>query len=315
MAHIPNNPLKIAIVQQPSIYLDLEASISLAYQYIKEAHQEDAQLIVFGETWFCGYPAWLDYVPGVALWDHPPTKAIYARMLQNGISLDSKAFQDLCSFARDFNMHIIAGVNETVSKGYGNGSLFNSLLFIDQQGNLVNHHRKLMPTYTEKLLYATGDGNGLKTVSTPFGNLGGLICWEHWMPLTRQALHLENEHLHIAVWPAVKELHQLASKHYAFEGRCFVVAAGQILKVKDLPQELELPKHLSDNPEQYLLNGGSSVIGPDSAYILEPQFDSEGIFYVDIEDWQQNLRERITLDVSGHYSRPDIFNFEVDKSR
>lgn len=117
----------------------------------------------------------------------------------------------------------------------GHGSLCNSLLLYNPEGVLVNHHRKLMPTYTEKLLYTTGDAAGLRMISTDFGRLGGLICWEHWMPLTRQAMLEEREDLHLAVWPAVNELHQLASRHYAFEGRCYVVAAGQILRVRDIP--------------------------------------------------------------------------------
>lgn len=315
MINFPNRPLKLAIVQQPPAYLDLASSLELAAQYIKEAKAEDAELIVFGETWFCGYPAWIDHIPSIALWNYTPTKEIYAQMLKNGIEIGGAGFKTLAALAKQHSMYIVAGVNEVVSKGYGNGTLFNSLLFFDKQGQLVNHHRKLMPTYTEKLLYGTGDGQGLKTISTDFGPLGGLICWEHWMPLSRQAMHLENEFIHIAVWPAVIELHQLASRHYAFEGRCFVVAAGQVLRVKDLPSQLPLPDHLKNNPNKFLLNGGSSVIAPNNAYILEPQYDQEALIFVSIENWEEVLKERITLDVSGHYARPDVFEFGVNRKR
>ena len=315
MTNLPDSPLTIAIVQLPAAYLDLQRSLELAEEYVQQAKANNAGLIVFGETWFCGYPAWIDHVPSIALWDYPPTKEIYASMLRNSIEVQGASGRFLANLAKKYQIMLVAGVNEVVSKGFGNGSIFNSLLFYGADGSLLNHHRKLMPTFTEKLLYGIGDGQGLKTVDTPFGQLGGLICWEHWMPLSRQALHMQNEHIHIAVWPAVKDLHQMASRHYAFEGRCFVIAAGQVLKVKDLPDILPLPTHLKDNPELYLLNGGSSVIGPDGAYILEPQFDKEEILYVTIADWDSILRERMTLDVSGHYYRPDVFDFKVSDKR
>lgn len=312
---IPNSPLTVAIVQLPAAYLKLEASLALAEKYVQQANSKGAGLIVFGETWFCGYPAWIDHLPSIALWDYPPTKELYALMLKNSIEVDGESGSFLANLARKYQISIVAGVNEVVSKGYGNGSLFNSLLFWGPDGSLLNHHRKLMPTYTEKLLYGLGDGHGLKAVDMPFGRLGGLICWEHWMPLSRQSLHMQNEHLHIAVWPAVKELHQMASRHYAFEGRCVVIAAGQVLKVKDLPEVLPLPEHLKDQADRYLLNGGSSVIGPDGAYLLEPQFNKEELLLVTIDDWESILRERMTMDVSGHYYRPDVFNFEVNDER
>lgn len=315
MKKIPESPLTLAIVQLPAAYLDLDRSLDLAAQYVQLAKAEGAGLIVFGETWFCGYPAWIDHLPDIALWDYPPTKEVYAQMLQNGIEVDGPSGRFLADLARDHRIMLVAGVNEVVSTGYGSGSLFNSLVFYDEEGRLINHHRKLMPTFTEKLLYAIGDGHGLQTMDTKIGRLGGLICWEHWMPLSRQALHMGNEHLHIAVWPAVKELHQMASRHYAFEGRCYVIAAGQVLKVKHLPDVLPLPGHLEKEPDKYLLNGGSSVIGPDGAYLLEPQFDKEELLFVTIEDWPGILRERMTLDVSGHYSRPDVFDLEINRKR
>ncbi|MEL7122603.1 MAG: carbon-nitrogen hydrolase family protein [Bacteroidota bacterium] len=307
--------LKIAIVQHSPSFLNLDESIAKAEQYIEEAAKNEAGLIVFGETWFCGYPAWIDYVPEIALWGYEPTQELYVKMLKNGLCVEEAPFRHLCSLAKKHNAMLIAGANEVVKQGYGNGTIFNSLFFINQEGVLVNHHRKLMPTFTEKLLYGTGDGHGLKTMSSKYGNIGGLICWEHWMPLTRQSLHLENETIHVAVWPAVKEVHQLASRNYAFEGRCYVIAAGQILKVSDLPDILTLPKELKKNPDKYVLNGGSCVIAPNADFILEPQFDIEDIIYVTIDDWEAVLREKITLDVSGHYSRPDVFQMKVNKQR
>ena len=306
--------LTIAIIQASPAYLDLTKSLEKMEQYIKDAAKQGAALIVFGETWLCGYPSWLDHCPNIALWDHEPTKDVFLKMLRSGVAVPSKTTELIGKWAKQYGLTIMVGVNEVVPKGKGNGTIYNSLLLFDPNGHLVNHHRKLMPTYTEKMLYGHGDGQGLKTVDTGFGEIGGLICWEHWMPLSRQALHNEKEVIHVAVWPCVFERHQIASRHYAFEGRCFVIAAGQILRVKDLPKELTLPEHLKNKPEHFLLNGGSCVIAPDGNYILAPQFDVEDILICEIKDLDQAYKERMTLDVTGHYQRLDVFDFEVKKT-
>lgn len=307
--------LRLAIVQQKPVYLDLSASMQKAVSILQEAAQAGAELVVFGETWFCGYPAWIDYLPNIALWGHQATEMVFAEMLDNGLEVPGKETQILCQMAADLGLYIVLGCNERLTEGAGQGTIYNSLLIISNRGVIVVHHRKLMPTYTEKLLYGSGDGHGLQTADTDFGKLGGLICWEHWMPLTRQTMHLAGEHLHIALWPAVNDLHQLASRHYAFESQSFVVAVGQILQVKDLPKQFELPADLAQTPDRYLLNGGSAVIGPDSNYLLEPQFDREELLIYEISDLAAAKRGRLKLDVSGHYNRPDVFNLEVDKKR
>lgn len=309
------NNLRLAIVQQKPVYLDLSASMQKAVVTLQEAAQAGAELVVFGETWLCGYPAWIDYLPNIALWGHQATEIVFAEMLDNGLEVPGKETTLLCQIAADLKLHIVLGCNERVTSGAGQGTIYNTLLIISDQGEIVVHHRKLMPTYTEKLLYGSGDGHGLKTVDTPFGKLGGLICWEHWMPLSRQSMHVAGEHIHIALWPAVKDLHQLASRHYAFEGQCFVVAVGQILQVKDLPKQFDLPKQLAQAPDRYLLNGGSAVIGPDSQYLMEPQFDQEALLIFEIKDLAAAKRGRLKIDVSGHYNRPDVFNLEVNKKR
>jgi predicted amidohydrolase len=206
------------------------------------------------------------------------------------------------------------GINEKVSAGIGNGTIYNSLLTWNEKGELANHHRKLMPTHTERLLYGQGDGAGLQAVETSFGRIGGLICWEHWMPLTRQTMHNSGEHIHVAVWPNVHEMLQIATRAYAFEGRCFAVGVGQIMRVKDIPLELNLPDELKDKPEHLLLNGGSCIVGPDGQYILAPQFDIEGIFTAEV-DLNRCAEERLALDVTGHYQRHDVFELTVNKKR
>jgi predicted amidohydrolase len=307
--------ISIAIVQHKPAFLDLETSLQRIEQFATEAAANGAELVAFGETWLCGYPSWLDYAPEMGLWDHEPTKQVFQRMHESGVEVPGPVTRRLGALARQKRVLIGIGVNEVVRKGAHHGTIFNAFLLFDQSGELVVHHRKLIPTYTEKLLYGTGDGHGLRAAHTPFGNIGGLICWEHWMPLTRQAMHLAGEHIHLALWPKVHEMHQVASRHYAFEGRCFVIAIGQILQVKDMPNELRMPDELAHQPEYFLLNGGSCVVAPSGQYLLEPQFDREAILYVDIPDLMQTYRERMTLDVTGHYNRNDVFSFDVNKGR
>jgi len=211
--------------------------------------------------------------------------------------------------ARDLKIAIVIGVNERVDSGPGNGTLYNSLLTISEDGQLGNHHRKLVPTYTERLVWGNGDGRGLEAVPTSAGRVGGLICWEHWMPLARMAMHNSGEHIHVAVWPTVHELHQLASRHYAFEGRCFVLAAGLMMPAEDLPRELRDGAALLSGGSQWIERGGSAIIGPDSRYVLDPVFDREELLISDL-DLTQIDREMMTFDVSGHYARPDLFRFE-----
>ena len=163
-----------------------------------------------------------------------------------------------------------------------------------------------MPTYTERLLWGQGDGHSLHAVDTPVGRVGGLICWEHWMPPARQRLHESGEDLHVAAWPQVKEMNLVASRHYAFEGRCFVVVCGAIMHARDLPAELEPAGELRGHPDALVLHGGSVIIGPDGSILAGPVYDVETILTAEI-DLARIFEEQMTLDVTGHYARPDVF--------
>ena len=263
----------------------------------------------FGETWLPGYPAWLDVCPGAALWENAAAKDIFAKLRNNSITVPGEEVNALCEAARDLKIAIVIGASERVDAGPGNGTLYNSLLTISEDGRLRNHHRKLVPTYTERLVWGNGDGRGLKAAPTSAGRVGGLICWEHWMPLARMAMHDSGEHIHVAVWPTVHELHQLASRHYAFEGRCFVLAVGLMMPAEDLPRELHDGVTLGPGEGQWIERGGSAIIGPDSHYVLHPVFDREELLVSDL-DLTEIDRELMTFDVSGHYARPDLFRFE-----
>lgn len=307
---------KIAIVQESTVFLDLAASIQKALKIIQDAAANKADIVVFGESWFGGYPSWLDFIPNAARWNYPPIKEVWAETFENAMEIESKEVDILAEAAKKSGVFLIFGFNEAIRKGRGNGSLYNAILMIDSQGEIRNHHRKLMPTYTEKLVYGLGDAAGLKAVETPHGRLGALVCWEHWMPLTRQAMHDEAEDIHFALWPKVHEMHQVASRQYAFEGRCFVVSVGQMLASASLPKILQDEVNRSgETLPEFVLNGGSCVVGPDGFYLMEPQFDIGGILYVDLPSLKTNTAERMNLATSGHYQRWDIFDFKINKKR
>ncbi|MGB0864239.1 MAG: carbon-nitrogen hydrolase family protein, partial [Saprospiraceae bacterium] len=291
---------KIAIIQDEPTFGNLELSIQRTIEYIEIAGKAGAKLIVFGETWLGGYPAWIDVCPDVAKWQHPSVLEAWQSIYENGLEIPSNNLDLICEVAANHQIVVVMGINEVVKTGKGNSTIYNSIITIDKNGKLANHHRKLMPTFNEKLIYGQGDGYGLKAIDTDFGRLGSLICWEHWMPMTRQAMHDESEDIHIALWPSVKKAHQIASQNYAFEGRCAVIAVGQIVKVGDIPAGLKLPKQLKKMPNALLCNGGSCVIDPDAEFILEPQFDKKGIFYVNLPNQKEWIKYKMTLSVSGH---------------
>ena len=299
--------VNVAIVQARPVYYNLDKSLQKALRLTSEAARAGAQLVAFGETWLPGYPAWLDVCPGAALWDNAGAKAVFAELYANSLTVPGPQTEALARQARESGVVLVMGVNERC----GN-TLYNTLLTFDADGALRNHHRKLRPTFTERLVWGPGDGAGLRAPQTAAGKVGALVCWEHWMPLPRQALHDAGEQIHVAAWPTVRDIHQVASRHYAFEGRCFVLAAGSILRVSDLPPQLATLPELA--PDDLLLRGGSAIYAPDGAALAGPCFAEETILHAQL-DFTQIARESMTLDVSGHYSRPDVFTLSVNRSR
>ncbi len=298
--------LTVAAVQAAPVYLDLPASLAKAETLIAQAAAQGAKLVVFPETWLPGYPAWLDCCRDVNLWDSAPVKQVYRRLVENSVVVPGPVTEALGGAARAHGVVLNISVHERVLAGPGRGTLYNTMLVFDADGRLAHVHRKLMPTYTERLLWGQGDGRSLHAVDTAAGRVGGLICWEHWMPPARQRLHESGEDIHVAAWPQLKEMNLVASRHYAFEGRCFVVAAGAIMRVRDLPPELEPTPELAADPEAFVLNGGSVIIGPDGAILAGPTYGEELIITAEI-DLARIPEEQMTLDVAGHYARPDVF--------
>ncbi|MCI0433973.1 MAG: carbon-nitrogen hydrolase family protein [Gemmatimonadetes bacterium] len=300
--------LHVAIVQD-EVAPDLETGLQRTSALVAEAATRGAQLVVFPETWLPGYPAWLDICRDAALWDHPPVKQAFRRMAQQSVTVPGPAVTRLGSVARNAGATIVIGVTERVADGPGRGTLYNTLLTVGPDGTLLNHHRKLVPTYTERLVWGPGDGDGVKAVDTPAGRVGGLVCWEHWMPLARQALHDSGEDIHVAVWPTVKEMNIIACRQYAFEGRCFVLAAGSLMRASALPDGLEAHPDLVADDQALVLRGGSAIIGPDGAILAGPVHDEPVILVASI-DLGRVREEKMNLDVAGHYSRPDVFRLE-----
>lgn len=301
--------LRVAVVQA-EVAPTLADAVALTCVLAREAHRDGAQLIVFPETWLPGYPIWLDVCRDVALWNHAPTKTVYTRYAEQSVVVGGPTTHALSKLAAELQITLVVGISERVDAGPGRGTLYNALLTFGPDGTLCNHHRKLVPTYTERMVWGNGDTAGLRAIATSHARVGGLICWEHWMPLSRQALHESGEDVHIAVWPTVHEMHHVASRQYAFEGRCFVLAAGSLMRARDLPPELEAHESRVPNAETWVLRGGSAILAPDGSYVVCPVYEQPTILHAEL-DLAMVRAESMTLDVTGHYSRPDCFTFAV----
>jgi len=307
---VVRNSKVVAAIVQAEVAASLAEGLDLTRAKALEAAAAGAQLIVFPETWIPGYPAWLDSCRDASLWDHGPVKAVYARIAENSVAIPGPGLDHLAETARMAGATLVVGLSERVARGAGRGTLYNSLVTIGPDGTLLNHHRKLVPTYTERLIWGAGDVEGLRAVDTPGGRVSALVCWEHWMPLARQALHESGEDIHVAVWPTVHDLHQVASRQYAFEGRCFVLASGALMRASSLPPELDPHPERVTGPDQWLLRGGSAVVGPDGRYLVEPVYDRAEIVMAQL-DLRRTSEEAMTLDVTGHYHRPELFDFRA----
>jgi nitrilase len=309
---ISSSSIRTAIVQTAPVPLSIDAGIAAAIGHVERAVAEGAQVIAFGETFLGGYPIWLDEAPGAAQWDHPGSKALHAILLRQALTEGDERLQPLQQLVDRHQLLISIGAHFRKRS-----SLYNDQLLLRPDAPPL-HHLKLVPTHGERLIWARGDGSTLATHQAPFGPVGNLICWEHWMPLARAAMHHAGEAIHIAAWPTVRETYAIASRHYAFEGRCFVLAAGTVLHRSDLFDGLAAVGGdaaaydlLSAMPDGQLQFGGSLIVGPDAAILAEAGTQSALL----MADCDVDLRDAAlaALDTDGHYSRPDIFELVVDR--
>jgi predicted amidohydrolase len=298
-------------VQAAPVPLDFQAGIDKAVRLAREAIDNGARVVAFGETFLGGYPLWLDEAPGAALWDHPGSKALHAIMLEQAVVANDERLLPLQELADASGALISIGAHERVRRSLVN----NQLTF--RPGLPVLDHRKLVPTHGERLIWARGDGSTLGVHQAEWGRLGSLICWEHWMPLARAAMHNLGEDVHVAAWPTVRESHQIASRHYAMEGRCFVLAAGLVQKRDELFDGLERVGGNADAkallegiPGEVLNRGGSLIAAPDTRVIAQAGEGEETLLAeLDLGEVGAGLT---SLDTDGHYSRPDVFELTVD---
>jgi len=302
-----------AAVQAAPVWYDLGATVDKAVALIEEAARGGARLIAFPETWVPGYPA---HIYGSAAWDHQESKEAHRQLMENSICVPGPEITALCEAARRHHAMVVIGVNERDNR-YSGGTLYNSTVYISDEGELLGVHRKLMPTHAERIIWGAGDGSDLKVFDTSLGRVGGLICWEHWMPLARFAMHAKGEQVHIASWPEVPDIHHLASRHYAFEGRCFVICVGSFMSMDDVPEEFSRREALRaagdfGGGDDVILPGGSGIIGPDGDWISGPITGKAAIVYGEI-DLDRINEEHLALDSVGHYNRPDIFQLTVDE--
>jgi predicted amidohydrolase len=299
------------IVQAAPLPLAISDGIVDAVRHARRAIADGATVVAFGETFLGGYPLWLDEAPGAALWDHPGTRALHRILLEQAVTERDARFAPLQDLVDSSGALISIGAHERRRSSLTN----TQFLFRPHAAPLL--HRKLVPTHGERLLWARGDGSTLDVHHADWGAIGSLICWEHWMPLARAAMHNRQEIVHVAAWPTVRETYAIASRHYAFEGRCFVLAAGLIQQRADLLDGLarvggdaEAEALLRAIPDGVLNKGGSLIAGPDGAVLAQA---GEGEEYLTASLDLAAAREALAaLDADGHYSRPDIFALHVN---
>lgn len=299
---------KIAIIQQPPVFLDKQKTIEKACELVKEAAQEGANLILFSETFIPGYPAWIWRLrPGN---DGKICQESHSRLFKNSVDLSSEDLDPLKQAAIEHKVIIVCGINEIDSK-LSRSTLYNSLIIIDQSGEIINHHRKLMPTNPERMTWGAGDARGLNVVDTSVGRLGGLICWENFMPLARYALYAQGVEIYLAPTYDEGEGWIGTMQHIAREARCWVISCGSAIQASDIPDDFPEKARLYPDSEEWINPGDSVIVEPGGNIVAGPMHQQKGILYFDI-DLEQSTAAKRTLDVAGHYSRPDIFTLQVN---
>lgn len=306
------NTLKIAMAQISPVWLNKGKTIDKVKSFITDAGVNKCELIVFGEGLLPGYPFWLSLTNG-SEFNSTVQKEIHAHYIRNSIQIEAGELDDICKLAKEYSIAIYLGIIER-AKNRGGHSLYCSLVYINSKGEIKSVHRKLQPTYEERLTWAAGDGNGLQVHNIKQFCAGGLNCWENWMPLVRTALYGLGENLHIAVWPGSDYNTVDITKFIAKESRSFVVSVAGLMKVEDFPKDTpHLGKILKNSPI-VLANGGSCIAGPAGEWVVEPIIGKEGLIISTI-DFNRVLEERQNFDSVGHYSRPDVTKLTINRER
>jgi len=299
---------KVAVIQKPPVLLDRNRTIETALASIDEAVRNGASLLVFPEAYLPGYPTWIWRLrPGG---DMALSGELHARLRENAVDLARGDLQPIRDAATRHGVTVVMGIHELDSQFSGT-TLFNTVVVIGPDGALLNRHRKLMPTNPERMVWGMGDASGLKVVETPAGRLGSLICWESYMPLARYALYAQDIDIYVAPTWDTGETWLATMRHIAKEAGCWVIGTATALQGSDIPADFPERDRLFP-PDEWINDGDAVVVKPMGAIAAGPMKREKGILYAEI-DREAARRARRSLDVCGHYSRPDVFSFAVDR--
>lgn len=304
--------IKVALAQIAPVWLNREKTTEKIISYIVNAASEQADLVVFGESLLPGYPFWIALTSGAAFND-PVQKELHAHYLRNAVCIEKGDLESICDAAAAHKINIYLGIIER-PLDRGGHSLYASLVYINQKGEIKSVHRKLMPTYEERLTWSPGDGNGLRVHSLGEFTVGGLNCWENWMPLPRAALYGQGEDLHVAVWPGGIHNTEDITRFIAKEARSFVISVSGYMRKEDFPSETPHLGKICKNAKDILANGGSCIAAPDGSWLVAPVVDREDLIFAEL-DHDRVLEERQNFDPAGHYSRPDVTELRINRKR
>src|SRR5690348_9054492 len=297
--------VKVACVQAEPVILDRERTLDRLEELAAEAARNGAELVVFPETFVPLYPS-SRWAKAFAGWQNTGAKQTFARLAFNSVAVGLPSERRIGAAAKELGVWIVTGVNEV--EPYRPGTIYNSLLYHSPEGELVLHHRKLVPTNHERLIWGQGDGRGLHAVATPFGRIGGLICWENYMPLARTALYESGVELYVASTADDGDPWQATLVHIARESRAYVIAPAHYQRASSYPADFPLASEVEGAGT--IGRGGSAIVAPDGSYLAGPLYDEEGVLYADL-DLSRLIAERQRFDPVGHYSRPDVLQLTV----
>ncbi|MEQ6166762.1 carbon-nitrogen hydrolase family protein [Ekhidna sp. MALMAid0563] len=304
--------IKVAIAQIAPIWLSRQKTLEKVMTFVTKAADQNAKLIVFGEALIPGYPFWLERLNGAAF-NSSVQKEIHALYSRQAINIEESQLDSLCELAKEKEISIYLGTVERPSDRGGH-SLYCSMIFINQGGEIKSIHRKLMPTYEERLSWSIGDGHGLVTHKIPPFTVGGLNCWENWMPLARAAMYAQGEDLHVSIWPGNKRNTEKLIPVIAQESRSYVMGVSGIFRPEDIPDDLPFAEEMREVTQTTLADGGSCIAAPDGSWVIEPVVNKEDLIVVEINH-KRVREERQNFDPSGHYSRPDVLSLSVNRER
>jgi nitrilase len=305
---ILTSAFKVAVMQAAPIFMDREATLDKACELVLEAGREGARLVVFPESFLPGYPIWAWSVPAG---EEGLLNELYAEFLANAVTIPGEPLDKLCRTARRAKTYVVVGVSERNVEASG-ASLYNTLVYIDAQGQILGKHRQLLAVGGERLVWAQGDGSTLDVYATPFGRLGGLVGWENYMPLARYALFAQGVQLYIAATWQRGELWLSTLRHIAKEGRMFVFSACSVLGQEDLDGSNSRKVPFSRYHSEWMSRADSAMIDPDGELIAGPAHGKEDILYAEINP-QRGWGSKWKLDVAGHDARPDVFQLLVNR--